>query len=388
MPDLSVPHGGTLVDRIAPPEQGGELAELAAGAPGVEIDHPRHLELELLATGAFSPLTGYLGRDAYYGVIEHQRLEGGELWSMPIVVPLADTEVDAATDGGPLALTVGGEAVGVIPQVELYDADKPVECAGVFGTDDPAHPGVARVLGQGSVYAGGDVWLLRRPVHDDAYAKHHYDPAQVREIAGERGWRTMVGFQTRNPIHRAHEYLTKCALESVDGLLIHPLVGATKEDDIPADVRMRCYEAVLGYYSSEHTLLGALSATMRYAGPKEALFHAMVRKNFGCTHFIVGRDHAGVGDYYGTYEAQEYLRSLPQEDLGVTPVFFEHTMYCVDTGEMASVKTMPEGAKTLHLSGTKVREMLHNGERPPAEFSRPEVADILIDAYRTADAGS
>jgi sulfate adenylyltransferase len=346
---------------------------------------PRDLsDLRLLAWGAYAPLAGFVGEDDHRSIVSSMRLTSGELWPWPIA-PALDDDAASAVKGARSVDLAGpdGARVGRVTGAELYRTDPESDATALFGTDDEAHPGVAALRAAGPWRLGGSVEVDADLSLPAPFDRHPARPEQVKAVIAERGWRTAVFFQTRNPIHRAHEYLTKCALETVDGLVVHPLVGETKGDDVPADVRLRCYEALLAdYYPAGRTLLALFAAPMRYAGPKEAVLHALVRRNFGATHFIVGRDHAGVGDYYGTYEAQELLLSLGPAELGVTPVPFEHTFYCQACASMASAKTCPHGTEHhLHLSGTRVRELLAAGELPPPEFSRPEVATILGEAY-------
>ena len=370
---------GDLVDRVIPEGERAAALERAGRLRSLTLDPRTVADLELIATGGYSPLTGFLGSADYQRVIHEMRLADGRPWPLPITL-----RVDAASVmGDTVALKApGGAVVGLLDVKDVYTASRHDEAQLVFGTRDAAHPGVAQLYGEGELAVGGDVWLLRRT--RPPFPELALDPADTRRIFAERGWRTVVGFQTRNPVHRAHEYIQKAALEIVDGLLLHPLVGPTKEDDIPAAVRVRSYRVLLErYYPPDRVLLAAFPAAMRYAGPREAVFHALVRKNYGCTHFIVGRDHAGVGSYYGPYDAQRIFERFRPDELGIQPLCFEHTFYCRRCGAMASPKTCPhDGDARVTLSGTRVRELLRSGELPPPEFSRPEVARALADGLK------
>jgi sulfate adenylyltransferase len=288
-------------------------------------------------------------------------------------------------EGQEAALVDGkGNDVGIIQIDELYEADRDLEAKEVYRTADPKHPGVAYLQEhRNEIAVGGRISLARRTI-EVKFPEHHRDPGQLRALIAERGWRRTVAFQTRNPIHRAHEYLLRSALETVDGLVVHPLVGETKGDDVPAAVRVRCYEALLGaYFPKERALLSVFPFAMRYAGPREAVLHAIARQNYGFSHFIVGRDHAGVGNYYGTYDAQKIFDEIPKGALDIELLFFEHSFHCNACGGVASLKTCPHDAsERLILSGTRVRELLTKGEGLPPEYSRPEVASILTAAYR------
>jgi sulfate adenylyltransferase len=336
-------------------------------------------DFELLANGGFAPLEGFQGSADWQSVVEAMRLADGRPW--PIPVTLAS---DAGEVGDTLEL-IGAEGtrLGSITVEEAYERDLRLEAERVYRTTDEAHPGVAALYREGARTIAGPISAGALPEHIDAVAPYVLTPDETRRVFAERGWQTVVGFQTRNPIHRAHEYITKAALEGVDGLFIHPIVGETKEDDIPPDTRMRCYEVLIErYFPADRVLLGINPAAMRYAGPREAVFHALVRRNYGCTHFIVGRDHAGVGDYYGTYEAQHIFDEFEPGELGIEPLMFEHAFWCRVTGGMATTKTSPAGPEDrIFLSGTAVRDLLSRGERPPEEFTRPEVADVLIESY-------
>jgi len=366
------PHGGYLVDRT------GERPDSVESLEQIPLTSRELSDLDMLASGALSPLEGFMGRDDYERVLEDMRLAKGQPWALPVCLA-----VGHEPQGDEVALTdEAGTPHATLEVDHVYEYDKEREARNAFRTTDEAHPGVARLYAQKPLYLAGKVTVFQRA--QPAFPELALDPADTRAAFAERGWKRVVGFQTRNPIHRAHEYLTKGALETVDGLLIHPLVGDTKSDDVPAKTRVECYRVLLeSYYPEERVVLSAFPAAMRYAGPREAIWHAICRKNYGCSHFIVGRDHAGVGDYYGTYDAQLIFDEFEPHELDIEPMFFEHAFWCTKCGQMATPKTCPHGGDDhVFLSGTKVRQALANGELPPVEFSRPEVAEVLIDAYR------
>jgi sulfate adenylyltransferase len=379
--DSISPHGGLLEDLLL----GSDELEAALGDaehhPKLPVGAREAADLEMLAVGAMSPLYGFMLEKDYRSVLEEMRLASGLVWSMPITLSLTDDDVKRIGGADVVTLTIGDEPVALLEMEQVYRRDRNEEAASVFQTTDSTHPGVRALEEAGDYLAGGALRVLRLPRHG-TFPEHRMTPRETRKVFTERGWRRVVGFQTRNPVHRAHEYLQKCALEVVDGLLLHPLVGETKQDDVPADVRMRCYQVLLDeYYPRDRVLLSVFPAAMRYAGPKEAIFHAIVRKNYGCTHFIVGRDHAGVGDYYGSFDAHRIFERFDPDELGIIPLFFDHAFWCYRCEGMATVKICPHGDEDrLTLSGTRVRDMLRAGERPPIEFTRPEVADILIEA--------
>jgi sulfate adenylyltransferase len=369
---LISPHGGSLVDRTGDRPEGVEDLER------IVLTSREVSDLDMLASGALSPLEGFMSRDDYERVVEEMRLASGLVWALPVCLAVPE-----GPRGDRVALAdESGTLLGILDVEEVYEYDRQREAERCFRTTDEAHPGVARLYPQHPLYLAGLVTVFERP--RPQFEELARDPVETRAIFAERGWKRVVGFQTRNPIHRAHEYLTKVALETVDGLLIHPLVGDTKSDDVPAATRVECYRVLLDhYFPPERVLLSAFPAAMRYAGPREAVWHAICRKNYGCSHFIVGRDHAGVGDYYGTYDAQLIFDELDPHDLDVEPIFFEHSFYCRACGSMASAKTCPHPPEQhVFLSGTKVRELLAAGEVPPEEFTRHEVAEVLIEAYR------
>jgi sulfate adenylyltransferase len=384
-PGPIAPHGGVLVNRLLEKEAAQEAAARAADLPKVSLARRERCDLELLAVGAFSPLTGFMTREQFDASVDGMHLPSGEPWAVPITLSTSRTEADALREGQDVALwdLESEQVLAVLHLAEKYDHDRERECREVYRTTDLEHPGVALVMDQGEVCLGGEVDVIALPPHADLQ-HYRWTPEATRTEFDRRGWKTVAAFQTRNPCHRAHEYLQKVAMELCDGLLLHPLVGETKKGDIPADVRMRTYEVMLeNYYLPDRVLLTVLPASMRYAGPREAILHAVMRKNYGVTHFIVGRDHAGVGDYYGTYDAQDIFDAFDPGAIGVVPLKFEHAFFCKRCDGMVSNRTCPHGKEDrVFLSGTKVREMLRRGEAPPPEFTRPEVAEVLLEAAR------
>jgi sulfate adenylyltransferase len=383
---MITPHGGTLINSVAEGEERTKLLESAKSLFSINLDSWSISDLVLISIGAFSPLQGFMNQKDYLQVLKEMRLSSGEIWSLPITLSVSKKIKDQLSIGQAISLKGENDVIyGVMEIEEIYEYSKKAEALFVYKTTDPNHPGVKKVFEKEDYYLAGPVTLLNKP--KDIFTSDFQTPQQLRQTFQSLGWNTVAAFQTRNPIHRAHEYLQKTALENVDGLLIHPLVGNTKADDIPADIRMKSYKVLMeNYYPLDRVLLSVFPAAMRYAGPREAVFHSIVRKNFGCTHFIVGRDHAGVGDYYGTYDAQKIFEQFQKEELEIEILKFEHAFFCIKCSSMATSKTCPhEKEMHIHLSGTKVRAMLKDGQVPPKEFSRPEVVQVLMTEMSNKD---
>jgi sulfate adenylyltransferase len=377
------PHGGKLINAFVSGDAAGALRERAQSMAKIHLADRRLSDLEMIGCGAFSPLDGFMKRADYDNVVVNKRLSNGLPWTIPITLAVPSEETEGLAIDSEVALVDKFENILAVMQLEeIYKYDREREARLVYRTTDESHPGVRNLFRRGEIHIGGKIQVLQERV-DQTFKEYRLTPENMRRAFAQRGWKKVVGFQTRNPIHRAHEYVTKCALETMDGLLIHPLVGATKDDDIPTEVRMECYRVLIeNYYPKDRVLLAVLPAAMRYAGPREAILHAIIRKNYGCTHFIVGRDHAGVGNYYGTFDAQYIFDEYDPAELGITPLMFDHAYYSPTVGGMGTDKTLPPNAEKITLSGTKVRQMLMDGVLPPEEFTRPEVAQVLIDAMR------
>jgi len=385
--DQIEPHGGKLINRVVEERERESLIEKAFNLREVHLSKREVSDLEMIATGAFSPLTGFMGREDYESVLDVKRLSNGLVWTIPVTLSVKEEEAKKLKVGEELSLLdPAGTTLAILHLEEIYPHDKEKEALQIYGTRDRKHPGVDKVYLMGEVLLGGKVTVIRLPKHDD-FSPYRLPPRETRKLFKEKGWKRVAAFQTRNPIHRAHEYIQKCALEIVDGLFLHPLVGETKGSDIPADIRIKSYEVVLEkYYPKDRFIMAVLPMAMRYAGPREAILHALVRKNYGATHFIVGRDHAGAGNFYGPFDAHYIFDEFEPEELGITPLFFDNAFFCKQCQGMASYKTCPhESSEHISLSGTKVRSLLRKKQQPPVELTRPEVAQVLIEGASRPD---
>ncbi|MEL6164083.1 MAG: sulfate adenylyltransferase [Cyanobacteria bacterium J06628_3] len=385
---LIQPHGGQLINCYLSEQERKETLLRAVNLPHLTLSIRNIADLECIASGVYSPLNGFVNEQEYNSIVRDMRLPNGLAWSIPVTLQISESEAEQYKLDSEIALAYpNGEILAVMSVNSKFKPDQNFEAEQVYRTSEQAHPGVKAMLQEGNVYLGGPIKLVNSVPYQD-FLDYRLTPEATRAEFAKREWNTVVAFQTRNPIHRAHEYITKIALELVDGLFINPLVGQTKSDDIPADVRMRCYQVLMQkYYPQNRVCLGVFPAAMRYAGPREAIMHAIARQNYGCTHFIVGRDHAGVGDYYGTYDAQYIFDEFTEDELQITPLKFEHAFYCIRSQSMATGKTSPSSKEErIHLSGTKVRAMLREGKTPPPEFSRPEVAEILASSMKLVTA--
>lgn len=377
---LISPHGGKLKPLLVKEK---DLLEEAKTLYRIKISSREFSDIVMLGMGSFSPLEGFITKKDYQGVVANMHLEDGVLWPIPVTLALGDKDASRIKEDDRITLYYEGLPMAVMDVEEKFVYDKKKEVKAVFGTDDPAHPGVRKVLSQGNTYIGGKIKVLSLGGYPEMFPELAF-PEETRKIFGKNGWKTVAAFQTRNPMHRSHEYLAKIALEVCDGLFINPIVGKLKKGDIPADVRMKCYKVLIdNYFPKDKVVLKVYPMEMRYAGPKEAVLHAIIRQNFGCSHLIIGRDHAGVGDYYGPFDAQDIFDDITNEELEIKPLKLDWTFWCNVCEAMASMKTCPhEKEDRILISGTELRNMLSQGKVPPPEFTRKEVADILIDYYK------
>lgn len=386
MSKLVAPHGGGRLKSLLVPENERTDERKRAGAlKQVAMTSRETSDLIMLAMGAYTPLDGFMGRDDWRGACADMRLAGGLFWPIPITLSCARDLAASIAPGEEVALADGetGEIMGVMEVAETYAADREFECKHVFRTADPAHPGVAKVLAQAEVNLAGPVRALGEGVYPARYKELFLRPAETRALFAAKGWSKVAAFQTRNPMHRSHEYLAKVAIEVCDGLLIHQVLGALKPGDIPAEVRTRAINALVeNYFAPGACVQAGYPIEMRYAGPREALLHALIRQNFGCSHMIIGRDHAGVGDYYGPFDAHRIFDALPDGSLVIQPLKMDETFYCRRCDGVVSARTCPHGKEDrLQISGTRLRDMLRKGEDVPPAFSRPEVLEILRAYY-------
>ena len=386
MSNLVPPHGGQLKPLLLKNEERVTELEKAKSLPKIRMSSRETSDLIMLGIGAFSPLDGFMRQEDYVEVVKTMRLTDGTLWPIPITLSVNSEQADHTNINDEIALIDDDtdELMGTMKVEQKFSYDKKHEAKNVFRTEDEAHPGVAKIYAQSDIYLAGPVKVLSEGEYPDRFRAYYARPAETRAIFAQMGWNTVAGFQTRNPIHRSHEFVTKIALEVSDGILIHPLVGKLKADDIPADIRMKCYEVLLeNYYPKDRVVCKVYPMEMRYGGPREAVLHAIFRQNFGCSHLIIGRDHAGVGNYYGPFDAQEIFEEISEDELAIKPLNIDWTFWCYKCEGMASMKTCPhDKADRLLISGTKLRQMLANGEKPAKEFSRPEVIEILMDYYK------
>ncbi|NGZ07028.1 MAG: sulfate adenylyltransferase [Magnetococcales bacterium] len=392
------------MSKLVPPHGGGELKPLLL--TGIALDEARKRAKELdqikmtsrescdlimLGIGAFTPLDGFMGHADWQGVCERMKLSNGIFWPIPVTLSTTHGQANSLKIGQEAVLVdeESGEIRGIITITEKYSIDKGLECRTIFGTEDLEHPGVQKVMEQPEVNIAGPVQVLSEGEFPIKYGNIYMRPAQTRELFESKGWSQVAAFQTRNPMHRSHEFLAKIAVETMDGVLVHQILGKLKAGDIPAEVRAEAIDTLIDNYFVKDTVIQAgYPMEMRYAGPREALLHAVFRQNYGCSHLIVGRDHAGVGDYYGPFDAQHIFDTVSEQDLKTRPLKIDWTFYCYKCQGMASLKTCPHSKDDrLLLSGTKLRKMLSEGEQPPAEFSRPEVVKILQAYYASLNEG-